>query len=204
MIDGEEFNKMYGEVHLVKLTTASRIHNGFEFKEGLNEDIHDFNPEEGCVKGGFYFCTYSDFGKWVYYKEMRMDYIWDVTVPNDAKVVIVNNKIKCDKFILSNMKHIWRNEILCKDAVKQNGYALRWVRNQTEDICLAAVKQDGFALQFIDAQTLSVCLAAVKQNGFALEWVKIQTEEICTEAVKQNNKVINIVSKKFKHLFEKN
>jgi hypothetical protein len=34
-------------------------------------------------------------------------------------------------------------------AVKQTGYALRYVAVQTESICLAAVKNDGDALQYV-------------------------------------------------------
>ena len=35
------------------------------------------------------------------------------------------------------------------EAVKQNGYALRYVKDQTEAICLEAVKNDGDALQYV-------------------------------------------------------
>ena len=35
-------------------------------------------------------------------------------------------------------------------AVKQDGYALQFVKDQTEAICIEAVKQDGRALQFVD------------------------------------------------------
>lgn len=37
-------------------------------------------------------------------------------------------------------------------AVKQNGYALQYVAQQTEAICLAAVQMDGYALQYVDAR----------------------------------------------------
>ena len=37
----------------------------------------------------------------------------------------------------------------CLEAVKEDGYALQYVKEQTEDICLAAVKQNGDALQFV-------------------------------------------------------
>jgi len=56
-------------------------------------------------------------------------------------------------------------------AVKQNGYALRYVTDQTEAICLEAVKQDGYTLQFVANQTEAICLEAVKQNGCALQFV---------------------------------
>ena len=35
------------------------------------------------------------------------------------------------------------------EAVKQNGYALRYVKDQTEPVCLEAVKQDWDALQYV-------------------------------------------------------
>lgn len=35
-------------------------------------------------------------------------------------------------------------------TVKQNGYALPYVRDQTEAICLEAVKQTGYALLYVN------------------------------------------------------
>ena len=35
----------------------------------------------------------------------------------------------------------------CLEAVKQDGWALQYVKEQTEDICLEAVKQNGCTLQ---------------------------------------------------------
>jgi hypothetical protein len=46
----------------------------------------------------------------------------------------------------------------------------------TEKESLAAVKQDGDALQYVKQQTESICLAAVKENSYALQYVKEQTE----------------------------
>ena len=37
-------------------------------------------------------------------------------------------------------------------AVKQNGYALRYVEEQTKAICLAAIEQDGDALRYVKEQ----------------------------------------------------
>ena len=38
------------------------------------------------------------------------------------------------------------------EAVKQNGYALRYVKEQSESICFEAVKQDGFALRYVSSK----------------------------------------------------
>ena len=46
-------------------------------------------------------------------------------------------------------------------AVKQNGYALQYVKDQTEAVALEAVKQDGYALQFVLEISMFVKIAAV-------------------------------------------
>ena len=80
-------------------------------------------------------------------------------------------------------------------AVKQHGYALRYVKEQTEEICLEAVKENGYALGYVKEQTEEICLEAVKQNGDALQYVHKQTKEICLEAVKQNRYALQFVDK---------
>ena len=63
------------------------------------------------------------------------------------------------------------NEQDALKAVKQYGYALQFVKEQTEAICLAAVKEDRDALQFVKEQTEAICLAAVKEDRGALQFV---------------------------------
>jgi Fe2+ or Zn2+ uptake regulation protein len=89
---------------------------------------------------------------------------------------------------ITNMSNLTREEQHAKDlaAVIQCGWALEFVKVQTEEICLAAVKQYGYALEHVDVQTEEICLAAVKQNGDALELVNVQTDKICLAAVKEN------------------
>ncbi len=56
-------------------------------------------------------------------------------------------------------------------AVSRNGYALRYVKDQTEAVALAAVSRNGDALQYVKDQTEAVALAAVKADGYALQYV---------------------------------
>jgi hypothetical protein len=51
------------------------------------------------------------------------------------------------------------------DGVESN------IINYKGDEALAAVKQDGYALKFVTEQTPEICMAAVKQNGYALKYV---------------------------------
>ncbi len=92
----------------------------------------------------------------------------------------------CGKCNLSGQKAL--------EAVKQNGDALMYVNEQTEQICLEAVKQYGYALRFVNEQTEQICLEAVKQNGCALRFVNEQTEQICLEAVKQYGYALRYVN----------
>jgi len=47
---------------------------------------------------------------------------------------------------------IWKEEKFCLEAVKKNGDALRYVKEQSEAVCLEAVKNDGEALQYVKEQ----------------------------------------------------
>ena len=99
---------------------------------------------------------------------------------------------------MSNKKRIemiedWNDSEYCLVAVKEDGYALGFVKNQTHEICLEAVKQNGFALGFVINQTPDICLEAVKSDGYSLQFVKEQTPEICLEAVKQKGRAFRFV-----------
>ena len=43
---------------------------------------------------------------------------------------------------------------------------------ENEELCLVAVRQYGYTLQFVKDQTEEICLEAVRQNGYALTFVK--------------------------------
>ena len=82
------------------------------------------------------------------------------------------------------------------EAVKQDGYTLKYVKEQTPELCMEAVKQDGYALYYVKVQTPELCMEAVKKDGGALRYVKEQTPEICKEAVKQNANALEYVKDK--------
>ena len=45
-------------------------------------------------------------------------------------------------------------------AVERNGYALRYVKDQTEAVCLKAVEADGDALSYVKDRDLFIKIAA--------------------------------------------
>ena len=56
------------------------------------------------------------------------------------------------------------NEEVQLEAVKQNGYAIKYIENPTEEVQLAAVKQNGNAIRFIENPYESVIKEVCKTN----------------------------------------
>ena len=52
-----------------KITNESEIHNGYEYRDGLNILKEEFNndPNASCVKGGFYFTDFNNICKFYHY-----------------------------------------------------------------------------------------------------------------------------------------
>ena len=176
------------EEHFIKLTTQDCIHNGYQYKEGLNILDGEFNNQKICGHGGLYFCRKEYILTWINYGDKEMYYVWDVMLCDDSKIVDMYDKLKTDKFILRNKRYIWSDEEICKLAVQKNGKTLQYVVNQTEEICKLAVQQNGLVLEYVKNQTEEICKLAVRQHGYALQYVKepFITEEICKLAVQKN------------------
>ena len=69
-------------------------------------------------------------------------------IKDDEQEVIVNrwNVTEFEK---------WYDNNYCLEAVKQDGYALKYVKEQTEELCLEAVKQNEYALQYVDKRVFN-------------------------------------------------
>lgn len=105
-VSGYNFNLIYKNVPLVKLTNDEGIHNGMMFGAGVNVDHNTFKYDRSCGPDGIYFCRLADAHHWFDYASTPMVYMWDVTVPDTAKTVIYSSKLKADTVILSNKRRI--------------------------------------------------------------------------------------------------
>ena len=59
----------------------------------------------------------------------------------------------------------WYDYKKCLEAVKRNGYALQYVKEQSKDICLEAVKQDGYALRYVNKKIFIKTKEVVQGNS---------------------------------------
>lgn len=101
-ISGAEFNKLIGDEPMIKFTTETENHNGFQFKTGLNIDNRPFYNKGSCKQGGIYFTSLYYFHTWVTYGSKKCVHYRYVTVPDDARIYIEQYKIKADKIVLSD------------------------------------------------------------------------------------------------------
>ncbi len=195
---------MSDKIHYVKLTNKTCIHNGFEFKEGLNTDTIPFNIDKECCAGGIYFCRLDDIFRWLNYNNMEMYYIWDVKIPkvdereNDVKVMIYENKIKASSIILSNKRKIedldiWNKLDFQLKAIKWGGYSIQYIKNPSEEIKLEAVKKDGNVIRYIKYPSEEIQLAATRQDGLAIQYIKDPSEDVQLEAVIQDENAIDYI-----------
>ena len=86
------------------------------------------------------------------------------------------------------------DKIMTLEELRQKQIDLVGFNCYDENDCLEAVKQDGHALQFVKEQTPEICLEAIKENWSALRYVKEQTPEICLEAVRKDGWVLRYVN----------
>ena len=55
-------------------------------------------------------------------------------------------------------------------AVERNGYALRYVKEQTEAVCLKAVKRNGNALRYVKDKDLFIKIAEAEALDIDIEF----------------------------------
>ena len=64
-------------------------------------------------------------------------------------------------------------------------------KNLSDDNALVTVNQNGYALKYVKEQTPEICLAAVTRNGYALRYV----EERIFDEIESKEKLITINGK---------
>ena len=63
-----------------------------------------------------------------------------------------------------NIDKSWEDYDYCLSSVKSDGYALKYVKEQTEEICLEAVRRIGYAIEYIKEQSPEIVYYALEQN----------------------------------------
>jgi hypothetical protein len=145
-----------------KLTVKNNIHNGFEFKEGSNKDINDFNPMQ-LEAGGFCFTDEEYWHFWVEYNGKVMYWLWECEPIDD--VVRFESCYKTHKFILKNKVCIW--ELYQLKLIKWSSHYIKYIEEPSKKIQLEIVKDNPNYFMFIKNPTKLVQLEYQKSiSGF--------------------------------------
>lgn len=212
VISGKDFKNLFPDTEFVKLTNESENHNDYQYRDGLNIDIHEFNYDKKCCKGGLYFTTKEQMYKWISYSTniqnvQIMFYVRKLVILDDSKIYIESrDKIKTDKLILEQRTEIDINEYtefikygnhfkIDEDLTQIFNFIMKNKNpQQAKMFYLECVKHDGIYLYYVALTSASmidreICLEAVKSCSMAIRYVpeKYVDNNFCLELVKHNN-----------------
>lgn len=131
---------------------------------------------------------------------MVIEYILRSSVKVSKKVLLAAVRqngtaiyhIMKSEHLINFMKDI---EELQLEAVNQNGFSIKYIKNPSKKIQLAAINKNCFAIQFVSNADQEVQLAAVKQDGCTIKFIKNPSNDIQLAAVKQNGDAIEYIIK---------
>ena len=76
-------------------------------------------------------------------------------------------------------------------AVKQCGWTIKYVEEQTPELCMIAVQQFGWTIDYIENQTPELCAAALKQDVKAAKYIRLPTNK--TQQIEFLDKLYNLL-----------
>ena len=180
---------------------------GYVYSKGINVI---FNHDE-CDDSNK--CKYNNYGhdfeiynlEYVFnnlymYNTYEKVYIGICKLSEDAKFKLDKKIILTDKFYLESIQDLEEYFNINPDmriiAIKQSGYAIRFIQDQTPELCIIAVR-DSSCLKYIKQQTPEICLEAIKHNSWQLEYVLEQTPKLCIIAVTHSYQCKQLVKPEF-------
>jgi hypothetical protein len=64
------------------------------------------------------------------------------------------------------------------EAVKQDGWFIKYFKNPSDQVQLAAVKENGHAIKYIKNPSDQVQLVAIKQDGGSIQFIENPSEQV--------------------------
>ena len=147
VLTGKEFNALHADKKFHKVLKNSLCHYDFTYNEGLNVDTQPFNPSSTCSKGGLYFCEEEHLHLYLFsYGSICAT----VSIPDNALVYKEDTKYKANQLILHNIQPIselplWLDATVTKKIVQQNGDAIEYIKEPSEEVRRLAVQQNCLA-----------------------------------------------------------
>ena len=184
----KEFYDKFPNFKPYKVMDKNMKHNDYEYNLGfykLDKYVNKYEYE--CCGGGFYLIDNSNIPKYLLFDNN----IAQIIIPDTSMIYLVEDKIKVSEIIIETI--IGKTEY-CKnlnkecqlEAVKQNGFTIKYIENPDKEVQLEAVKQNEYAINYIKNPDKDVQLEAVKQNKFVIYNITNPDKDVQLEAVKQD------------------
>jgi len=125
-----EFKNLYQGKRFFKLTNKTEIHNGFKYKDGVNEE--EFNID---TFKGLHFCEKQQIYLWIWYNGAVMYNIREVFLPDDSIISIETDCFKTNKFILGEKKSIIEDKYLLSTIKKKCKFKLKQLYKVANIFC---------------------------------------------------------------------
>lgn len=162
-MSGEVFKGLFPilSTQLFKLTNEEEIHNGFQFKDGLNIDTVSFNPQGECQPGGIYFTDIDNLPTWTNYKNTDMKYARKVLLLDESVIYIEKGKYKANEIFLEERIDLadlpcWSDEEFCIKAASMSDLSVKYIKNPTDKIKIIALDEYPFLINdILDSPTIS-------------------------------------------------
>lgn len=197
---GKDFNEYFNGVRFVFSTINGLIHHDTIFKEGLNIDSKSFNRDRDSREKRFKITPYDKMWYMIASQDNTSmtnlaDTMYEVTIPDDAKVVAYLDECRVDKMILSEPKSLWKDPELLKHIAATSLSGLQYIdkyAQQTPELCSIAVKNNATSLTQVINPTYDLYLESVIAHGTTIWKVpeSFQTEQLCMEAIKRDPRAI--------------
>ena len=155
-----------------KLTTEEKNHNDYEYKLGLNEN-----------KDGLYFTDEHNWTRWIEYDDKIMYWIWDCNPIGE--ILDFNGKYKAPGIVLSNPRCIFNTPDLVKTLINKCGWALKYIKNPSEEIQLEYVEKFGWGIKYISNPSEKVQKKAIKSSSWAIQNIINPSDKIKLFAIKE-------------------
>ena len=99
VLTGEQFNRYFSDLDIVKIISPSNIHNKFIFQEGLNDDSNNFDHRTLC-DNGLYFTIPQFLDKWRSICKRGPD-VYRIKNPSFTIIKFEGDKWKTSHFVRS-------------------------------------------------------------------------------------------------------
>jgi hypothetical protein len=185
---GDEFNKKfryrksaqkYEHLHHcsnpVKGLHDDMKHFNYYYSEGLNIDTNYFSPSPIEPPYGLYFCLPNN--NKIAKTTPTYTQLCDIDIPDDANVIVYNNKVQSDKIIISNIREMpLVNELINNKYNMINNF----------DLCSYYDLKDEYPYLYLklSEKTLKNSSEAVKKDPWMYVYVpaKFKTKELSSDA----------------------